>query len=225
MAILSAPFLVKTVLLMNSSGSKGTNVTEFDASDFTAQWNNSDGFMDTAKSMGQALWQNIQKPVKYVASKLGVDTQIATKDLKVPYVASASDGFDEYNFAYYRELFNRMNEIYVHLQNLLFIVVGGFFLATLGGQKVQKYLENRGQSTGQKEPYLHKFFIPLLCAAIFYMPITSGGGVNSTIMQKIIQFFSIEANAIADKASSIGARTYMNKVYASVKINNSDDVY
>ena len=57
------------------------------------------------------------------------------------------------------------------------------------------------------------------------MPITSGGGVNSTIMQKIIQFFSIEANAIADKASSIGARTYMNKVYASVKINNSDDVY
>lgn len=57
------------------------------------------------------------------------------------------------------------------------------------------------------------------------MPITSDGGVNSTIMQKIIQFFSIEANAIADKASSIGARTYMNKVYASVKINNSDDVY
>lgn len=121
-------FLVKTVLLMNSSGSKGTNVTEFDASDFTAQWNNSDGFMDTAKSMGQALWQNIQKPVKYIASKLGVDTQIATKDLKVPYVASASDGFDEYNFAYYRTLFNAMNEVYVHLQNLLFIVVGGFFL-------------------------------------------------------------------------------------------------
>ena len=41
-------------------------------------------------------------------------------------------------------------------------------------------------------------------------------------MQKIIQFFSIEANAIADKASSIGARTYMNKVYASVKITNNE---
>ena len=56
------------------------------------------------------------------------------------------------------------------------------------------------------------------------MPITSGGGVNSTMIQKIIQYFSIEANNIADKASSIGANIYMNKVYASTKINNSDDV-
>ena len=117
-----------------------------------------------------------------------------------------------------------MNQVYIHLQNLLFVVVGGFFLATLGGGKIQKYLENRGQSTGNKEPYLHKFFIPLLCAGVFYMPITSGGGVNSTMIQKIIQYFSIEANNIADKAGSIGAKIYMDKVYATAKINNSQDV-
>ena len=146
------------------------------------------------------------------------------RELKVPYVATASDGFNTENLAYYRALFNGMNSVYIHLQNLLFVVVGGFFLATLGGGKIQKYLENRGQSTGNKEPYLHKFFIPLLCAGVFYMPITSGGGVNSTMIQKIIQYFSIEANNIADVAGSIGAKIYMDKVYATAKINNSQDV-
>ena len=109
-----------------------------------------------------------------------------------------------------------MNTVYIHLQNLLFVVVGGFFLATLGGAKVQKYLENRGQSTGNKEPYLHKFFIPLLCAGVFYMPITSGGGVNSTMIQKIIQYFTAEANHIADVASSIGSSTYVQKMIADI---------
>ena len=117
-----------------------------------------------------------------------------------------------------------MNSVYIHLQNLLFVVVGGFFLATLGGGKIQKYLENRGQSTGNKEPYLHKFFIPLLCAGVFYMPITSGGGVNSTMIQKVIQYFTVEANNIADKAGSIGAKIYMEKVYATAKINNIAEV-
>ena len=29
---------------------------------------------------------------KFIGSKIGIDTEIATKELKVPYVASASDG-------------------------------------------------------------------------------------------------------------------------------------
>ena len=210
-------FLVKTVLLMdNSGGSKGTIVTEYDASNLTQTWENSSGFKETATNMLSALWENIKKPIKYLGSKVGIDTEIATKELKVPYVATASDGFDAYNIAYYRALFNGMNQVYIHLQNLLFIVVGGFFLATLGGGKIQKYLENRGQSTGNKEPYLHKFFIPLLCAGVFYMPITSGGGVNSTMIQKIIQYFTAEANHIADVASSIGSSTYVQKMIADV---------
>ena len=99
-------FLVKTVLLMdNSSGSKGTVVTEYDASDLTQTWNNSSGFKETATNMLSSLWENIKKPLKYIGSKVGIDTEIATKELKVPYVATASDGFDAYNIAYYRVLF------------------------------------------------------------------------------------------------------------------------
>ena len=110
-------FLVKTVLLMdNSGGSKGTVVTEYDASDLTQTWNNSSGFKETATNMLSSLWENIKTPFKYIGSKVGIDTEIATKELKVPYVASASDGFDAYNIAYYRALFNGMNSVYIHLQ-------------------------------------------------------------------------------------------------------------
>ncbi len=35
------------------------------------------------------------------------------------------------------------------------------------------------------------------------MPITSGGGVNSTVIQKIIQYFTAKANHIADVANNI----------------------
>ena len=95
-----------------------------------------------------------------------------------------ANNLNKSNIEYFENLFTNMNTVYIHLQNLLFIVMGGFFLATLGGGKIQKYLENRGQSTGNKEPYLHKFFIPLLCAGVFYMPITSGGGVNFALLGK-----------------------------------------
>ena len=131
---------------------------------------------------------------------------------------SSLELLNQSNIKYFKNLFNGMNSVYIHLQNLLFVVVGGFFLATLGGGKIQKYLENRGQSTGNKEPYLHKFFIPLLCAGVFYMPITSGGGVNSTMIQKIIQYFTVEANNIADKASALGAKSYMQRIYDNANI-------
>lgn len=132
---------------------------------------------------------------------------------------SVSKAFNQANLKYFEKLFYGLNEVYVHLQNLLFVVVGGFFLATLGGQKLQKYLENRGQSTGNKEPYLHKFFIPLLCAGVFYMPISSGGGVNSTMIQKIIQYFAIQANHIADVASAKASAIYINKIIENTAIS------
>ena len=63
-------FLVKTVLLMdNSGGSKGTNVTEYDATSFSDTWNNSSGFKETATNMLSSLWENIKKPFKYVGSR------------------------------------------------------------------------------------------------------------------------------------------------------------
>ena len=157
-----------------------------------------------------ATLQNI-KPEQTTGTTLDYNFNLNIKDLDTKIDFVIAQAINQANIEYFRELYYGMNEIYIHLQNLLFIVVGGFFLATLGGQKIQKYLENRGQSTGQKEPYLHKFFIPLLCAGVFYMPITESGGVNSTIIQNIIRYFTNEATTIADKASRIGLAKYTKK--------------
>lgn len=157
-----------------------------------------------------ATLQNI-KPEQTAGTTLDYNFNLSIKDLDTKIDFVIAQAINQANIEYFRELYYGMNEIYIHLQNLLFIVVGGFFLATLGGQKIQKYLENRGQSTGQKEPYLHKFFIPLLCAGVFYMPITESGGVNSTIIQNIIRYFTNEATTIADKASRIGLAKYTKK--------------
>ena len=157
-----------------------------------------------------ATLQNI-KPEQTAGTTLDYNFNLSIDDLDTKVDFVIAQAINQANIEYFRELYYGMNEIYIHLQNLLFIVVGGFFLATLGGQKIQKYLENRGQSTGQKEPYLHKFFIPLLCAGVFYMPITESGGVNSTIIQNIIRYFTNEATTIADKASRIGLAKYTKK--------------
>ena len=38
----------------------------------------------------------------------------------------------------------------------------------IGASKIQAYLENRGESEG-KQPYLHKFYIPLLMVGVFFI--------------------------------------------------------
>lgn len=157
-----------------------------------------------------ATLQNI-KPTETAGTTEKYDFNLEIDDLETKIDFTIAQAMNQANIEYFRELYYGMNEIYIHLQNLLFIIVGGFFLATLGGQKIQKYLENRGQSTGQKEPYLHKFFIPLLCAGVFYMPTTDSSGVNSTIVQNIIRYFTNEATTIADKASRIGLAKYTKK--------------
>lgn len=170
---------------------------------------------------GLATLQNIS-PDKTVGTteeyKFSEKLGIAGLDTKVDF--KIAQAMNQANIEYFKELYYGMNSVYTHLQNLLFIVVGGFFLATLGGQKIQKYLENRGQSTGQKEPYLHKFFIPLLCAGVFYMPITDSGGVNNTIIQNIIRYFTNEATTIADAASRIGLQAYTKRFDKEHNIRN-----
>ena len=78
-------FMVKTVLLMdNSGGSKGTNVTEYDATSFTDTWNNSSGAWDTLKNISSTVWENVKAPVKWVASKFGAETEVSKRKLEVP---------------------------------------------------------------------------------------------------------------------------------------------
>lgn len=129
---------------------------------------------------------------------------------------SMADSFNKSNMAYFSNLYQNMSSIYTHLQNLLFIVVGGFFLAAMGFNKLQTYLEHKGQFSGRNEPYLHKFLIPLIAVATFYMPIPESTNTSATIVQKVIRYFTAQANSIADLASAEGAKTYMNKIYSSV---------
>ena len=59
--------MVKTVLLMdNSGGSKGTNVTEYDATDFSAQMENSSGVVETTKAFLSWLGNTITSLPKYI---------------------------------------------------------------------------------------------------------------------------------------------------------------
>ncbi|STP07387.1 hypothetical protein [Helicobacter fennelliae] len=82
-------------------------------------------------------------------------------------------------------------KIYQHLQILLFVLVGGFFVTQIGANKLQAYLENRGESSA-KEPYLHKFYIPLLMVGTFFMPIPEANGMaHSTIVQNVIRSFTM----------------------------------
>ena len=137
---------------------------------------------------------------------------------------SAIDGFNKNNMAYFNDLFINMEKIYQHLQILLFIVVGGFYLSSIGANKLQTYLESRGESESN-QPYLHKFYIPLLMVGTFFMPIPEANGLaHSTIVQNTIRYFTIQSTEIADMASAIGGKTYMDKIYKSIGGINSDGI-
>ncbi|WP_300827221.1 MULTISPECIES: hypothetical protein [Helicobacter] len=126
---------------------------------------------------------------------------------------SATDGFNKSNMAYFSDLFLANEKIYQHLQILLFVLVGGFFVTQIGANKLQAYLENRGESSA-KEPYLHKFYIPLLMVGTFFMPIPEANGMaHSTIVQNVIRSFTMHSTSLADMANAIGAKTYMDKIY------------
>ncbi|MBX7491210.1 hypothetical protein [Helicobacter turcicus] len=129
---------------------------------------------------------------------------------------SAVDGFNKNNMAYFSDLFMNMEKVYQHLQILLFVVVGGFYISSIGANKLQIYLENRGESASN-QPYLHKFYIPLIMVGTFFMPIPEANGTaHSTMVQNTIRYFTTESTKIADMASAIGGKTYMDKIYKSI---------
>nr|MBP3724494.1 hypothetical protein [Campylobacter sp.] len=146
---------------------------------------------------------------------LGVDKPLQTLKGKN---SSIADGFNQSNLAYFSNLFQNMNEVYQHLQWLLFVIVGGFFLTSIGVTKFQNYLENNGADSGSNQKYLHKFLIPLIAVGFFFMPIPEGNSMKdqATMIQNIIRYFTAKATDIADIASAKGGATYINSLYSSV---------
>ncbi|WP_134239185.1 hypothetical protein [Campylobacter sp. US33a] len=133
---------------------------------------------------------------------------------------SIADGFNKSNLAYFSNLYNSMSFIYTHLQNLIFIIVGGFYLSIFGGKKLLSYLQNGENDPNDDKKYLERFSLPFIMTIIFFAPIPEGKAgdveMQATPFQKIIRFATNEANNIADLASAQGANTYMNKLYSSV---------
>lgn len=137
---------------------------------------------------------------------------------------SAIDGFNQNNMAYFSDLFLANEKIYQHLQILIFVLIGGFFVMQIGAKKFQAYLENRGENNA-KEPYLHKFYIPIIMLGIFFMPIPEANGLaHSSIIQNIIRTFATHSNDLADMAHSIGAKTYMNKIYKQIGMVDPNEI-
>lgn len=117
---------------------------------------------------------------------------------------------------YFSDLFMANEKIYLYLQGLIFVLVGGFFVTRLGTEKIQTYLENRGESDG-KQPYLHKFYIPLIMLGLFFMPIPEANDkAHSTIIQNVIRYFADMSTDVADMTSATMNKTYMDKIYKSL---------
>ncbi|BDB65726.1 hypothetical protein T36_2205 (plasmid) [Helicobacter cinaedi] len=154
-----------------------------------------------------------------------IEDTLLTTTYETNYLStSALDGFNKNNMAYFSNLFLANEKIYQHLQIFLFMLVGGFFVTQIGANKLQAYLENRGQSSSN-EPYLHKFYIPLLMVGTFFMPIPEANGkAHSTIMQNVIRYFTIHSTNLADMANAVGAETYMNKIYKSLGGLSNDGI-
>lgn len=135
---------------------------------------------------------------------------------------ATADYFNKANLAYFSNLFSNMQEIYNYLQNLLFICIGAFFLGAIGTKKIQTYLERNNEQSPSKEPYLHKFYIPLLATGIFFAPIPEDAGMSSTLFQNLVRYFTQQATNIADRASIIGLETYTQKLYATIGAMNAE---
>lgn len=179
-----------------------TDIVQAGAENFNRKILSFDGIWDNLKNAGLMLYNSLAESE---ADKLPLSA----------ITVNAIDGFNKNNMAYFSDLFGALETIYQHLQVFIFVLIGGFFVMQIGASKLQAYLENRGESEG-KQPYLHKFYIPLLMIGIFFMPIPEGNGHQSTVMQNMIRYFAQYSTNIADMAHSVGAKTYMDKIYKKV---------
>lgn len=137
---------------------------------------------------------------------------LAGKQENIELISSA-DSINKANLGYYANLFSDMQKVYSFLQNFLFVIIGAFFLFKLGSVKLLDYLQN--YQTDSKD-YLKKFAIPIVSVAVFFAPIPESSGMNTTIVQNLIRYFTQTSISIADRASAVGTNTYLRYLYNSV---------
>jgi len=130
-------------------------------------------------------------------------------------IVSSVDSLNKANLGYFANLFSNMSTISQYLQGLIFLLISAFFVVMIGSQKLQTYLAKKEDNTN----YLKKLFIPIIAVAFFYVPIPQENNMTTSVMQNIIQNSMEAGTKIADKAATVGANTYLQKLYSSVGAN------
>lgn len=129
---------------------------------------------------------------------------------------TAFNSLNKSNLGFFVNMFYGFQKIYLYVQYFLFIFVGAFFLATF----IWEMAINRVAKTGEKEK-INKFIVPLVMIVFCFIPIPKEGGISSTPIQNVIQYFMQTSNGLADRLVVPGAEAYVKKIYTTVGVANT----
>lgn len=129
---------------------------------------------------------------------------------------TAFNSLNKSNLGFFVNMFYGFQKIYLYVQYFLFIFVGAFFLATF----IWEMAINRVAKTGEKEK-INKFIVPLVMIVFCFIPIPKEGGISTTPIQNVIQYFMQTSNGLADRLVVPGAEAYVKKIYTTVGAANT----
>lgn len=120
------------------------------------------------------------------------------------------------NLGFFVNLIYGFQKIYAYLQYFMFIFIGAFFLIIY----IWEIAVNKIGKTGEKEK-MNKFVIPLVMILLCFVPIPKQGGITTTPIQSIIQYYMQHSNQLADRVSIIGSEAYIKKLYGLLGTNKA----
>lgn len=129
---------------------------------------------------------------------------------------AAFNSLNKANLGFFVNMFYGFQKVYYYVQYFLFIFVGAFFLTIL----FWNMAINRIGKTGEKEN-INKFILPLIMIVFCFIPTQQEGGITTTPIQNIFQYFTQTSNKLADRIVVPGAEAYVKKVYATVGVANT----
>lgn len=127
-------------------------------------------------------------------------------------LTATANNLNKANLAYYATLFSNMSAVYTALQYILLVCIGGWFFAVMAVRNAN----NKMESSNEKQKILNTLLVPVLAFAAFFTPIPEDSGMTATPIQKIMRAGASLSNTFADKLGTVGAESYMQKLYGSV---------
>lgn len=118
------------------------------------------------------------------------------------------------NLGFFVNLIYGLQKVYAYVQYFMFIFIGAFFLIIY----IWEIAVNKIGKTGEKEK-MNKFVVPLVMILLCFVPIPKQGGITTTPIQSILQYFMQHSNQLADRVSLIGSEAYIKKLYTLLGTN------